>query len=189
MRARPTRAMLLLALAALPASTSRCSNVAGALGTAGGAIACSTTVDAGNDGGGNEDAGNGGNGECAPPDSDGMNAGCYAFDLVVDDTGFSPFILKTENLAQVTIALHNTGTKPHDFVVGCLPVSYPGCPPEQCFPGAANIAPLAPGESATTTFFTPNPEGIYTFRSDVSGDSELDSDGGALGIWGQFVVQ
>jgi hypothetical protein len=179
------RAVLLLALAALPASTARCSNVAGAPGTLGGAGTCVATSAGGEAGAGDE----GGSSSCAPSDSDGMNGGCYAFDLTVDDTGFSPFILKSENLAQVTITLRNAGTKPHDLVVGCIPVSFPGCPPQQCFPSAANIAMLAPGQSATTTFVTPNLEGIYTFRSDLPGDSQLDSDGGVSGLWGQFVVQ
>jgi hypothetical protein len=41
----------------------------------------------------------------------------------------------------------------------------------------------------STTFVTPNPEGIYNFRSDVAGDSTVQSDGGVSGLWGQFILQ
>jgi hypothetical protein len=164
---------------------SHCSNVAGSPGNVGDSGACITNP-AGDDGGGDD----GGGSPCAPADSDGINGGCYAFDLTVDDTAFSPIILKAQNLGVVTITLHNTGTRPHDFVLGCIPISYAGCPSQQCFPAAANIATVAPGSTGTASFKTPNPEGIYDFRSDVTGDSQLDSeDGGVTGIWGQFVVQ
>ena len=122
-------------------------------------------------------------------DTDGLNGGCYTFDLTVTDTGFSPVILKAQNLGLVTLHLTNAGTKPHDFVMGCIPVSFPGCPAQSCFSSAANIPSVAPGGSATATFATPNPEGIYLFRSDVNGDSQVDADGGASGLVGQFVVQ
>jgi hypothetical protein len=178
-------------LLAVALAGSHCSNVAGSPGNVGDSGACQTNP-VGDDGGGDDgdDGGDDGGGSpCAPPDSDGINGGCYAFDLSVDDTAFSHIILKAQNLGLVTITLTNTGTKPHDFVMGCIPISFAGCPSQQCFPAAANIAPIAPGMSATATFTTPNPEGIYNFRSDVAGDSELDSDGGVTGIWGQFVVQ
>jgi hypothetical protein len=171
---------------ALALSALACSNVAGSLGNPGDSGTCSTNT-AGAAAG--DDGGDDGGSPCNPGDLDGITGGCYTFDLTVDDTGFTPIILKAENLAQVTLTLHNNGTRAHDFIVGCLPISYAGCPPQQCFPSAANIPPLQPGSSATTTFATPNPEGIYNFRSDVSGDSQLDSDGGVTGIWGQFVVQ
>lgn len=171
---------------------SHCSNVAGSPGNVGDSGACQTNP-VGDDGGGDDgdDGGDDGGGSpCNPPDSDGINGGCYVFDVDVDDTAFSPIILKAQNLGMVTINLHNTGTKPHDFVMGCIPISYPGCPSMQCFPAGAHIPSVAPGSSATATFTTPNPEGIYDFRSDVAGDSDLDSaDGGVTGIWGQFVVQ
>jgi len=170
-------------LVGLVTGGSHCSNVAGSPGNTGDSGACSTNP-AGDDGGDD-----GGGSPCSPSDSDGIVGGCYAFDLTVDDTGFSPIILKAQNLSTVTVTLHNTGTRPHDFVVGCIPIQYPGCPPQQCFPGAADIPPLAPGDSATTTFTAPNPEGIYDYRSDVAGDSEIDADGGVTGLWGQFVVQ
>ena len=187
----PPRARVLpaVALLGLLGAGSHCSNVAGSPGNLGDSGACITSP-AGDDGGGDDGGGDDGGGSpCSPSDSDGIVGGCYAFDLTVDDTGFSPIILKAQNLATVTVTLRNTGTKPHDFVVGCIPITFAGCPPQQCFPAAANIPPLAPGQSATATFTAPNPEGIYDFRSDVSGDSEVEGDGGVTGIWGQFVVQ
>jgi hypothetical protein len=171
-------------LLGLAVAGSHCSNVAGSPGNLGDSGACQTNPvgdDGGDDGGGSP---------CAPSDSDGINGGCYVFDLTVDDAAFSPIILKAQNLGVVTVTLHNSGTKPHDFVMGCLPVNYPGCPPQQCFPAAANIPAVAPGSTGTATFTTPNPEGIYNFRSDVAGDSQFDGDdGGVTGLWGQFVVQ
>jgi hypothetical protein len=181
------RGAALLALAGLVLITSRCSNVAGSPGNSGLSSACTTNPvgAAGDDDGGDD----GGASPCAPPDSDGINAGCYVFDVTVDDNGFTPVILKAQNLGQVTITLTNAGTRPHDLVFGCIPVTFPGCPAQQCFPAGANLLPVQPGQSATTMFMTPNPEGIYDFRSDVAGDSELEGDGGETGIWGQFVVQ
>jgi hypothetical protein len=132
----------------------------------------------------------GGGDPCAPGDSDGINGGSFALDVTVTDTGFSPVILKVQNLGNVTLTLTNSGTTPHDFVVECIPQDIAGCPSQSCFPAAANIAALQPGASSTTTFVAPNPVGIYNFRSDVGGDSQLDADdGGVTGLWGQFVVQ
>jgi len=166
-----------------------CSSATGATGGSdGGNCSIDPAADAGDDGdddGGDDDSGS----PCAPPDTDGINGGCYVFDVTVNDTGFSPLILKAQNLGTVTLHLTNTGTKPHDFSLGCIGVSFPGCPTEACFPASTNIAALAPGASATSTFVTPNPEGIYDFRSDVAGDSTTDTDGGLSGLWGQFVVQ
>lgn len=165
-----------------------CSNVSGSV-PGSDAGACSTNPagdDAGGDDGGDDDSGS----SCKPGDTDGVIGGCYAFDLAVDDTGFTPIILKAQNLGQVTLQLTNNGTRPHDFVVDCLPTpNDQGCPPQSCFPAAASLAPLAPGASVTTTFVTPNPEGIYTFHSDVAGDSGQGADGGLTGLWGQFVIQ
>jgi hypothetical protein len=177
-------------------AVSHCSDVAGSPGNVGEAGACITNP-AGDDGGGGDDAGgdDGGGDDggsvnpCAPPDSDGIVGGCYVFQVTVDDTGFSPVILKAQNLGKVAVTLTNNGTKPHDFVLGCIPISFAGCPPQECFAASANIPPVAPGHSATSTFVTPNPEGIYDFRSDVAGDSQVEADGGVSGIWGQFVVQ
>src|ERR1700733_6118697 len=62
--------------------------------------------------------GGSGGGACFP-DNDGINGGSYTFDLMVDDTGFSKTILATQNDAQATLTLTNTGTKPHGFQVEC----------------------------------------------------------------------
>lgn len=114
------------------------------------------------------------------PDGDGINAGAYTFDLTVDDTGFSKNILTTQNSAQVTLTLENTGTKPHGFKVGCTSVTpaYPtvpsGCPTTACFDSNASIPPLAPGARATITFATPVPDNlIYPFTSNEPADSAV----------------
>jgi hypothetical protein len=123
--------------------------------------------------------GGAGGGRCFP-DNDGINGGEYTFDLMVDDTGFSKTILATQNDAQATVTLTNTGTKPHGFEVGCTntAASYPnspaGCPTIACFPANATIAPLAPGASQTITFDTPTPDGlIYPFKSSEPDDSTV----------------
>jgi hypothetical protein len=114
------------------------------------------------------------------PDSDGINGGEDTFVITVDDTGFSKTILATQNDAQATVTLTNTGTKPHGFKVGCVSVlsSYPnlpsGCPRDSCFASNAEIPPLAPGESATITFDTPTPDNlIYPFTSNEAADSDV----------------
>lgn len=167
-----------------------CSNVAGDV-PGSDAGACPANPASGDDGGGGGgDGDDAGSNACAPGDTDGINGGCYSFVVTVDDTAFSPVILKTENLGQVTLELKNAGTTPHDLVIGCIPTpNGQGCPTQSCFPAAANIPAVAPGSSATVTFVTPNPEGIYEFRSDVGTDSQQDADGGFSGLWGQFVVQ
>jgi hypothetical protein len=174
-------------------TASRCSNVTGSGVGSGNPPGCPMTGSGADSGGenppGDAASDDGGGSPCQPPDTDGITGGCYAFDVTVDDTGFSPTILKAENNGQVTITLKNAGTRPHDFTVGCVPISYAGCPSQFCFPAAANIATLAPGATATATFVTPYVEGIYDFRSDLPGDSQMTSDGGIGGLWGQFVVQ
>lgn len=140
-------------------------------------------------GAGGTSGGDDGGVSCASTDGDGITGGCSTFHVTVDDHGFSPIILKAQNFAQITLDLTNAGTRPHDFVVGCIPDAVAGCPPMQCFPAAADLAAVAPGKSATTTFVTPALEGIYVFRSDVGGDSAAGGDGGVSGLWGQFVVQ
>jgi hypothetical protein len=147
------------------------SRIAAALLVAGAALAaCSSSSGsgAGADGGG-----------CFA-DADGVNGGAYTFDLTVDDTGFSKAILASQNDAQVTITLKNSGTKPHGFEVGCTSVlsAYPdlpaGCKTTACFPAGATIAPLAPGASATITFDTPTPDNlIYPFKSSEPADSNV----------------
>ncbi len=117
---------------------------------------------------------------CLPDDADGINGGNNTFTLVVDDTSFSPIILQAQNDANVTLTLQNDGTQPHSFVVSCIDTPNDlGCPTSSCFPDAANIPAVAPGESATTTFVTPSPEGIYEFSSDVDGDAQT----------GQFILK
>ena len=164
-----------------------CSNVAGSV-PGNDAGLCHTNPAADDD---DDDAGDGGGGgACKPGDADGIIGGCYAFALTVDDATFTPIILKSQNLGEVTIKLTNNGSKPHDLVFGCIPTpSLNGCPAQSCFPAAANLAPVVPGATASTTFVAPSPEGIYVFRSDVAGDSTSDTDGGRSGLWGQFVVQ
>jgi len=181
--ARPTLALGLVLAAA-------CSDVSGATGPP--PQACHANPagddDAGDAGDDDDDAGAGS--ACRPGDADGVNGGCYAFALTVSDTGFSPIILKAQNAGQVTVTLRNTGTSPHGFTVGCIDTSgLNGCPAQTCFPGNSSIPAVAPGASASATFVTPNPEGIYVFRSEVPGDSQVAGDGGVSGLWGQFVVQ
>ncbi len=131
-----------------------------------------------------------GGGPCSPGDSDGIVGVPTVLDLVATDTAFSPAILKAQNLSRVTVTLTNAGARPHGFSIDCLPTpNANGCPPTSCFPDAAVIAPVEPDASATTTFSTPNPEGIYTFRSDVPGDTRAAPDGGLEGLVGQFIVQ
>jgi hypothetical protein len=112
------------------------------------------------------------------PDTDGVNGGNYTFQLTVSDTAFSTLILKAQNDGMVTLSLMNTGTKPHDFVVRCMQNAMLAC--QYCFPGAAKIPTLAPGASMTTSFATPDQEGIYVFASDLPGDDALT---------GQFILQ
>jgi hypothetical protein len=133
-------------------------------------LACGTSTTSG---------GTGASASCFP-DGDGINGGAYTFDLTVDDTGFSKNILATQNDAQATLTLTNTGTLPHGFAVGCTSVlpDYPslpaGCPSRACFPSNATIAPLAPGASQTITFDTPTPDGlIYPFTSSEPSDGTV----------------
>ncbi len=114
-------------------------------------------------------------GQCAQPDQDGVIGGGFTFQVEVSDTAFSPVIVKAQNSGMVTLTVKNTGLRPHDLVVACLTTM--GC--TACFPDAAKIAPLQPGASTTVTFTAPAQEGIYDFKSDVSGD----------GFTGQFILQ
>jgi hypothetical protein len=169
----------------------RCSNVSGQAPGSDAGPGCpanaadASAVDAADDS--SDDGGE--SSPCKPPDSDGITGGCFAFDLTVDDTGFTPIILKAQNNAQVTLTLKNAGTKPHDLAQGCVALGSPGCPPQICFPQQANVRALGPGETVTVTFVTPFVEGIYDFRSDLPGDSQVAGDGGIGGLWGQFVLQ
>jgi hypothetical protein len=121
-------------------------------------------------------------GTCTPDDADGIISEPAKLVVTVTDTGFSPKILTTQNTSDITLTLHNEGTRWHGFVVDCLPTpNADGCPLESCFPDDSRIAPLAPDESATIAFESPLVEGIYAFRSDAAEDSALEP--------GQFIIQ
>jgi hypothetical protein len=131
----------------------------------------------------------GSNDPCAPDDADGVIGGSVAFDLTVDEVGFSPTILAAQNKANVTLTLHNAGTKPHSFVIDCMPTpNINGCPTTSCFPASAAIDAIAPGESGMTAFEVPRSEGIHDYHSDVAGDAPTPCTAGAPGC-GQFVVK
>ena len=132
--------------------------------------------------------GSSGDGGACFPDSDGLNGGSFTIEVVVDDTGFysddadagMKSVIATQNDAQVTLTLKNTGTKPHGFEVECTSVTsaYPdlpaGCPSMTCFPSNSTIAPIAPGTSKTITFDTPTPDGLlYPFKSSEPADSAV----------------
>lgn len=119
---------------------------------------------------------------CAPDDADGIVGVDITVALTVDDTTFSPAIVKTQNSSVVTLTLTNQGTRPHGFAIDCLETpNSRGCPARSCFPAEATISALAPGASVTVKFTSPAVEGIYTYRSTVDGDA-------ALGT-GQFILQ
>lgn len=131
----------------------------------------------------------GGVNECTPNDQDGVIGGKIAVLLTVSDAGFAvggvdsgstQRNITIQNSVRVTLTLTNAGTRPHSFVVGCIPTELPsGCKQRSCFPAEANIAPVDPGKSVTTEFVTPLVEGAYPFSSDVPGDDAL---------VGQFVI-
>lgn len=134
---------------------------------------------------GSSDAGD----ACMLGDADGVVGGAVTFELTVDDTGFSPTILTAQNSADVTLTLHNIGSKPHGFVIDCLPTpNVNGCPATSCFSSSASIAATAPGASAMSTFVVPRPEGIYYYHSNAAGDTPGPCMAGAIGC-GQFIVK
>jgi len=119
---------------------------------------------------------------CTPDDADGIVDEPARFIVTVTDAKFEPAILAAQNSSQVTIQLKNAGTTAHGFVVDCLPTpNSDGCPTQSCFPNEAEIDPLEPNAEATVVFESPLVEGIYTFRSNVPEDTELES--------GQFIIQ
>lgn len=136
-------------------------------------------------------AGNGGD-KCQPDDADGVNGvngSNVTFQLSVDESGFSPAILPAQNLTNVTLTLSNKGTKPHDFVIDCLPSpNDDGCPTTSCFPPSTSIPTIAPGASATAMFLVPNTEGLYYYHSDLPDDAATPCTMGAKGC-GQFDVK
>ena len=138
----------------------------------------------------------GGDGGACFPDSDGINGGQYTLELVVDDTGFysdqtdagMKNVIATQNDAQVTLTLKNTGTRPHGFEVECTSATpaYPdlpaGCSSTVCFPSNSTIAPIAAGTSKTITFDTPTPDGLlYPFKSSEPSDSTVPGLNGSQG--------
>jgi hypothetical protein len=109
---------------------------------------------------------------CQPDDFDGVIGGSVTFELTVDDERFRPLILTAQNRATVTLTLSNAGTEPRGFFVECLPTpNDDGCATESCFPDAARIEPIEPGESATRVFEVPLVEGTYSIVSEP-GQSE-----------------
>jgi hypothetical protein len=153
-----------------------------------------------------------GNDACSTGDQDGVAGGDYTELLSVSDTGFTlggvdsgstdPNIA-VQNLGNVTLTLTNTGTRPHDMVVECIPTGLPSTcnNPTSCFPspddagamgGAVTLVPtLQPGASATVKFVTPVVEGEYIFISDSPGDNTQynSADGGVTGnLVGEFVL-
>jgi hypothetical protein len=131
------------------------------------ASACSSSSDGGGD-------------VCKPDDADGILGTKDTFQVEVTDDAFSPRVLASQNLTEVTLKLTNGGTTPHGFVIGCLQTpNDDGCPTESCFPDEAKIAPLDPGESKTVEFAVPLVEGIHTVSTGVDGDAAE----------GQFIVQ
>lgn len=135
---------------------------------------------------------------CSPGDQDGVLGGNNIVLVNVSDTAFAvggvdsgsdERNIAVQNSSTVTLILTNVGTRPHDFVVQCIPAGLPeGCPTQSCFPAAANISRVSPAQSATTTFTTPAVEGAYQFISDVPGDTQVGSDGLVSGLVGEFVL-
>lgn len=136
---------------------------------------------------------------CNPGDQDGVVGGNNVVLLSVSDTEFTvggvdsgstePNIA-VQNLSNVMLTLTNVGTKPHSLQLACIPSGLPATCALQmsCFPDNANIPPLAPGDSVTTSFTTPAVEGAYQFTSTVAGDSTVEADGGVAGLVGEFVL-
>jgi len=119
------------------------------------------------------------------------------------DSGSTEPNISVQNLAIITLTLTNTGTKPHDFVVQCIPTGLPATcmNPTSCFdnptdagsatPNAVTLIPtLQPGTSQTIVVQTPLVEGVYNFISDVPGDdTTFEPDGGVSGaVTGDFVL-
>jgi len=126
---------------------------------------------------------------CLPDDQDGVVGGNITVLLNVNDTGFAVGGLNSgsmqpniavQNTSNVKLTISNVGTTPHSFHVACRPTELPaGCAQLSCFPDAANVPAIAPGDRVTVTFKTPVVEGEYQFTSDEPGDEAL---------IGQFVV-
>ena len=136
-----------------------------------GVVACSSSDDDDDD-----------DNSCVPDDADGVANVDQPVAVSVTDTGFEPAVITTQNTSNITLTLTNKGTRPHGFSVDCYPTpNQRGCPAEVCFPAEAEIAPIAPGATATTKFATPAYEAIYTVRSKADGDTALTT--------GQFILK
>ena len=136
--------------------------------------------------------------KCNPDDADSVVGGTNTVKVSVSDTDFTvggvgsnstePNIA-VENSSTVKLTVTNTGTKLHSFTVACIPSDLPaGCEQTSCFPDAANIPAIAPGESVTVTFSTPAVEGTYQFFSDEDGDTSAGGEGNYSGLTGEFVL-
>jgi hypothetical protein len=120
---------------------------------------------------------------CTPDDKNGQVGGKNTVLLTVSDTAFAvggvdsgstQRNITIENSSEVALTLTNVGTKPHSFVVQCIPSELPaGCSQTSCFPKEANIPAVEPGGSASATFNVPAVEGVYPFSSDLPGDETL----------------
>jgi hypothetical protein len=135
---------------------------------------------------------------CNPDDQDGVVGGTNIVLLNVSDTGFAvggvdsgstqPNIV-VQNSSTVKLTISNVGEKSHSFQIACIPTGLPaGCATLSCFPDAANVPAIAPGDSVTVTFQTPVVEGAYQFVSDQPGDTETSADGTVTGLVGELVL-
>ena len=111
-----------------------------------------------------------------------------AFTVGGVDSGSMEPNISIQNATNVTLTLTNTGTKPHDMTVSCIPTGLPAScmNPTSCFPMAANIGSLDPGMSTTVTFLAPVVEGTYQFVSDIGDDSTTDAGGTTTGLVGVY---
>jgi FtsP/CotA-like multicopper oxidase with cupredoxin domain len=138
------------------------------------------------------------NDSCNPDDADGIVGGVNTVKVSVSDTAFAVGGVNSnstepnigvQNSSTVNLTVTNTGTKPHDFKVVCIPSGLPaGCEQTSCFPDMANIPAIAPGDRVTVTFNTPAVEGTYQFYSDEDGDTSAGGEGNYTGLVGEFVL-
>jgi hypothetical protein len=132
--------------------------------------------------------GKNGDDKCGAGDADGVMGGNVPLDVRIFDDHVEP-ILSAQNNANVTLTVHNMGTKPHDFVIDCIPTpNEDGCPMTSCFPMSAKTDPLDPGASATVMFVVPLVEDIYYYHSDLPGDVAGPCGPNVTGC-GQFIVK
>jgi hypothetical protein len=138
------------------------------------------------------------NSSCNPGDADGVVGGVNTVKVSVSDTAFTvggvdsnstESNIAVENSSAVRLTVTNTGTQLHSFKIACIPSGLPvSCEQMSCFPDAANITAIAPGDSFTVTFSTPAVEGTYQFFSDEDGDTSAGGEGNYSGLVGEFVL-